>query len=47
MEAFKADYEKNDKLLKSILGENFTTHVMRAQVDICQEKHGPIKRLFK
>ena len=29
MEAFKADYEKNDKLLKSILGENFTTHVMR------------------
>ena len=29
MEAFKEDYEKNDKLLKSILGENFTTHVMR------------------
>lgn len=29
MEAFKADYEKNDNLLKSILGENFTTHVMR------------------
>ena len=29
MEAFTADYEKNDKLLKSILGENFTTHVMR------------------
>ena len=26
---FKEDYEKNDKLLKSILGENFTTHVMR------------------
>ena len=25
----KEDYEKNDKLLKSILGENFTTHVMR------------------
>lgn len=29
MKAFKEDYEKNDKLLKSILGENFTTHVMR------------------
>ena len=29
MEAFKEDYEKNDKLLKSILGENYTTHVMR------------------
>ena len=29
MKAFKEDYEKNDKLLKYILGENFTTHVMR------------------
>lgn len=29
MEAFKADFEKNDKLLKDILGENFSTRVIR------------------
>lgn len=29
MEAFKADFEKNDKLLKSILGDNFSTRVIR------------------
>ena len=29
MKAFKEENKKNDKLLKSILGENFTTHVMR------------------
>ena len=29
MEAFKDDFEKNDKLLKSILGDNFSTRVIR------------------
>lgn len=29
MDAFKADFEKNDKLLKSILGNNFSTRVIR------------------
>lgn len=29
MDAFKADFEKNDKLLKSILGDNFSTRVIR------------------
>lgn len=29
MESFKADFEKNDKLLKSILGDNFSTRVIR------------------
>ncbi|MDO5010302.1 MAG: polysaccharide deacetylase family protein [Intestinibacter bartlettii] len=28
-EAFKEDFEKNDKLLKSILGDNFSTNVIR------------------
>ena len=29
LESFKADYDKNDKLLKSILGDNFSTRVLR------------------
>ena len=29
LEAFKADFEKNDKLLKEVLGENFSTRVIR------------------
>lgn len=29
MDAFKDDFEKNDKLLKSVLGENFSTRVIR------------------
>ena len=29
MDAFKSDFEKNDKLLKSILGDNFSTRVIR------------------
>ena len=29
MDAFKEDFDKNDKLLKSVLGDNFSTRVIR------------------